>query len=191
MDAGDQPFRQQTNQREIDRADEGQTLQNLADMFAGGASRPDARNEAAILAHVVREFGRVEDDADVEEREQNDQNNVDQIVQRLAESDHLTEILYKRVARAKHQSSRGRKGQQRTGENWWNHATGVDAQRQVRRLPTHDFAPDYPLGVLHRNTPLAAFHENDESDYRYHQCNQEDKSDRRERPPRLGLGQFV
>src|SRR6266481_7624076 len=85
MDAGDQPFRQQTNQRQIDRADKGQALQDLADVLAGGASRPDARNETAILAHVVRELGRIEDDADVEKREQNDQDDVNQVIERLAE----------------------------------------------------------------------------------------------------------
>src|SRR5260370_12417788 len=106
MDAGDQPFRQQTNQREIDRADEGQTLQNLADMFAGGASRPDARNETAILAHVVRELGRVEDDADIEEREQNDQDDVNQVIERLAEGDNLAEIFDERVLGAEHQRRR-------------------------------------------------------------------------------------
>src|SRR5712672_1386818 len=188
MNTGNQPFGQQTNHREVDGADKREALQNLADMLAGGASRPDARNEAAILAHVVREFSRVEDNADVEEREQNDQNDVHQVVQRLAESDHLAEIFYKRVPRAKNQSRRGRKGQQRTGENRRNDTARIDAQRQVRRLPAHDFAPNHPLGILHRNTPLAAFHENNEGDYSYHQCNQEDKGNRRERPPRLGLG---
>src|SRR5882757_1077212 len=191
VNTGNQPLRQQTNHREVDGADKREALQNLADMLAGGASRPDARNEPAVLAHIVRELGRIEDDSDVEEREQNDQNDVDQVVQRLAESDHLAEIFYKRVPRAKHQSSRGRKGQQRTCENRRNDAAGVDAQRQIRRLPAHDFAPNHPLGILHRNTPLAAFDENDEGDDSYHQCNQEDKCNRRERPPRLGLGQLV
>src|SRR5258707_10711155 len=129
MDAGNQPFRQQTNQREIDGANERQALQNLADVLAGGTSRPDAGDETAILAHVVREFGRIEDNADVEEREQNDQNDVDQVVQRLTERDHFAEIFYKRVPRAKNQSRRGRKGQQRTGENRRNDTTRIDAQR--------------------------------------------------------------
>ncbi len=102
MDTGDQPFRQQANQREIHGADQREALQNLADMLAGGASRPDARNEAAILAHVVREFRRVEDDADVEEREQDDQSYVDQVVQRLAEADGLAEIADELVFGAKH-----------------------------------------------------------------------------------------
>src|SRR5712672_1821365 len=191
VDTGDQPLRQQTNYREVDGADKREALQNPADVLAGGASRPDARNEAAVLAHVVREFGRVEDDSDVEEREQDDQNDVDQVVQRLAESDHLAEIFKKHVSRAKNQSRRGRKGQQRTGENRRDYAAGIDAQRQVRRLPAHDFAPNHPLGVLHRDAPLAAFDKNDEGDDGYHQCNQEDKCYRRERPPRLGLRQLV
>src|SRR4029077_5174920 len=103
MNAGDQPFRQQANQRQIDSADEGQALQNLADVLAGGAARPDARDETAILAHVVRKLGRIEDDTDVEEREQNDQDDVNQVVERLAEGDNLAEILDKRVPGAKHE----------------------------------------------------------------------------------------
>src|SRR5882762_9819187 len=191
MNTGNQPFRQQTNHREVNSADKRKALQNLADMLAGRASRPDARNEAAILAHIVRELGRIEDNANVEEREQNDQNDVDQVVQRLAESDHLAEIFKKHVSRAKNQSRRGRKGQQRTGENRRNDTARIDAQRQVRGLPAHDFAPNHSLGVLHRDAPLAAFDENDEGDDGYHQCNQEDKCNRRERPPRLSLGQLV
>src|SRR5712664_4925170 len=87
VNTGDQPFRQQTNQAEINGADKGQPLQNLADVLGGGAARPDARNESAILAHVVGELRRIENDSDVEEREQNDHQNVDQVVQRLAKAD--------------------------------------------------------------------------------------------------------
>src|SRR6266851_5671498 len=191
MDAGDQPFRQQTNQREIDRADEGQTLQNLADMFAGGASRPDARNETAILAHVVRELGRVEDDADIEEREQNDQDDVNQVIERLAEGDNLAEIFDERVLGAEHQHRRGGKRQQRTRENRRDDAAGIDAQRQVRGLPAHHLASDHALGVLHRDAPLPAFHEDDEGNHRDHQGDQEDQSQRGKWAPSSGFRQFV
>jgi len=76
----------------------------------------DARDEAAILAHVVREFGRVEDDTDVEEREQNDQNDVNQVVERLAKADGLAEILDEGVPSAKNQRRRGGKRQQRAAK---------------------------------------------------------------------------
>src|SRR4029077_12128033 len=191
MNAGDQPFRQQTNQREIDGADERQALQNLADVLAGGASRPDARNEPAILAHVVRELGRIENDADVEEREQNDQDDIDQVVERLAEGDDLAEILDERVPGAKHQRRRGGKRQQRACKNRRNDAAGIDAQRQVRGLPAHHFAADHALSVLHRDAPLATFHEDDEGDDSDHQDDQEDQGQGGKWAPSPCFRQFV
>ena len=64
-------------------------FKNLADVIAGGAARTNAGDEAAVLAHVVGELRRIENDADVEEREQDDQDDVDQVVERLAECDDL------------------------------------------------------------------------------------------------------
>src|SRR4029077_8829069 len=87
VDTRDQPFRQKANQAEVNGADEGQPLQNLADVLGGGAARPDPRNESAILAHVVRELRRVKNDPDVEERKQDDHQNVDEVVERLTETD--------------------------------------------------------------------------------------------------------
>src|SRR5713226_1284685 len=191
MDSGNQPFRQQTNQREIDGADEGQALQDLADVLAGGASRPDARNEPAVLAHVVRELGRIEDDADVEEREQNDQDDVNQVVKRLAEGDNLAEILDERVPGAEHQRRRGGKGQQRACKNRRNDAAGIDAQRQVRGLPAHHLAANHALGVLHRDAPLSTFHEDDEGDDSDHQDDQEDQGQGGKWAPGSGLRQFI
>src|SRR6266852_703854 len=191
MDTGDQPFRQHTNQREIHGADQRQALQDFADVLAGGASRPDARNEAAILAHVVREFRRVEDDADVEEREQDDHSHVDQVVQRLAETNGLAKIADELVFGAKHQRSRGWKCQQRAGKNRRNHAAGIHAQRQIRRLPAHHLAAHHALGVLHRNAPLPAFHINDEGHHGNHQGQQGDQHEGGKWSPGPGFGQFV
>src|SRR2546425_6657867 len=69
LDACNQPFRQQTNQRQIDAADEREPLKDAADVLRRVAARSDARNKAAVLAHIVRKLGRIENDSDVEERE--------------------------------------------------------------------------------------------------------------------------
>ena len=47
--------------------------------YPGGAAGTNARDEATVLAHIVGELGRIEDDADVEEREEDDQRDVDQV----------------------------------------------------------------------------------------------------------------
>src|SRR5580692_8340850 len=83
VNARDHPFRQQADDGEIDGADERQQLQNLADVFGGVAPRPDAWNEAAVLAHVVRELGGIENDSDVEKREQQNHRDVHDGVQRF------------------------------------------------------------------------------------------------------------
>src|SRR6266404_4631401 len=191
VNAGDQPFRQQANYREINGADEGKALQNLADMLAGGAPRPDTRDETAVLAHVVRELGRVEDDADVEEREQDNQYDVHQVIERLAKRDDLAEILDERVFSAKHQRCRGGKRQQRAGKNRRNHTAGIDAQRQVRGLPAHYLAADHALGVLHRDAPLAAFDEDDEGHDGHHEGDQGNQHQRGKWTPGSGFCQFV
>ena len=83
VNTGNHPFRQQANQREIHCADQGQPLQNAADVFAGVAARTNARNEAAVLAHVVGKFSRIENDADIEKREQQDHGDVEHGVKRF------------------------------------------------------------------------------------------------------------
>ncbi len=45
--------------------------------------RPNSRNEAAVLAHIIRRFVGIEDDGNVEEAEENDQDDKGQVVQRL------------------------------------------------------------------------------------------------------------
>src|SRR5260370_24857953 len=76
VDTSDHPLRQQADQREIHRADKCQPLQNLAYVLRRGASRPDAWNEPAVLAHVIGELRRVYTDSNVEEREEENQRDI-------------------------------------------------------------------------------------------------------------------
>ena len=47
--------------------------QDLVHVLGGVLAGPDARNESAVLPHVVGRFVRIEDDRDVEEAEEDDQ----------------------------------------------------------------------------------------------------------------------
>src|SRR5271165_2383473 len=191
VNSGNHPFRQQANNGQIDGADKREALQNFADIFGGGAARPDARYETAILPHVVRELRGIEHDAHVKECEQQNQRNVQKGVQRFAPAQVGLDAVNEGVPVIHDQRDGGRKGQQRARKDRRNHPAGVHAQRQVRRLPAHHAAAHHALGVLHRNAPLPAFDEDDEGYYRYHQCNQEDNRDRGEWSPGPAGGFFV
>src|SRR5579864_8079787 len=69
----DHPFREQTDCGEIDAADKGEPAQDAIDVLGGVAAGPYAGDEAAVLAHIVGKLGGIENDAHVEKRKQNDQ----------------------------------------------------------------------------------------------------------------------
>src|SRR5262249_50694772 len=69
-------------------------------------------------------------------------------------------------------------------------ATGIDAQRKVRRLTAHNAAADDTLCVLHRNAALALLDQDDEGNHSDHKCYENDQNQRAERSPLLGLNKF-
>src|SRR5256885_1272244 len=190
VNTGKHPLRQQADDGEVDGADKGEALQNFADVLAGIAAWTNSRNEAAVLAHVVREFGRIEDDADVEERERQDHHDVEQVVERLTELDVVNDVVHKRPFVFEDQRDRRRKCEQRTGKNRRNDAAGIDAQRQIGGLAAHDAAPDHALGVLHRNAALTGFDENDERDNSNHENKEQSENENAERSPLLRFHKF-
>src|SRR5262249_2807135 len=101
--------------------------QNAADILAGIAARADPRNKTAIFAHVIGEFRGVENDSHIEKREQQDERNVQDGIERLTPFYLIREVLYEGPAAAKNQGKGGRQSQQRAGKNRRNHATGIDA----------------------------------------------------------------
>src|SRR5215470_829714 len=94
-------------------------------------------------------------------------------------------------AAAENQAKSRRKSQQRARENRRNHAAGVDAQRQVGGLATHDTTADHALGVLHRYSALALFDQDDEGHDGDHENKQQKDSDGGENAPGLGARLFV
>ena len=64
-------------------ADDRQPREDRVDVLGRLLARPDARDEAAVLPHVVGHVGRVEDDRRVEVAEEDDPDDVQEDVQRL------------------------------------------------------------------------------------------------------------
>ena len=191
VNSSDEPFGKQADHGEIDAADKSKPLQNLADVLRSSAARPYARNEAAVLAHVVREFRGIENNPNVEEREQDDHEDIEQIVERLAKADGLHSIVDELILALKQQSDGGRKRQQRAGKNRRNHAAGIDAERKIGGLSAHNAAAHDAFRVLHGDAALRALHIDDESHNRDHQNEKEEQRDRSKRPPSAGAGLFV
>src|SRR5579872_2597583 len=185
----DHPFREQADRGEIDAADKGEPAQDAIDVLGGVAAGAYAGDEAAVLAHVVGQFGGVENNAHVEECKQNDQQNVDQRIERLAPLQSPGQAVKRREALLHDEVDGAGKRQQGTGKDRRNHAAGIHAQRQVGHLPAHDAAADDALGVLHRDAALAALDENDEADHGQHQGDQDEQGQAGEGPPLLG-GRF-
>ena len=52
--------------REVNRAGQRDARQDRVDVFRGPLARPDARDEPAVLPHVLRDVIRIEDDRRVE-----------------------------------------------------------------------------------------------------------------------------
>ena len=69
----DQQFRQQADGGDVGRADHRQAGQHVVEVFRRPLAGTDARQEAAVLAQVLRRLFRVEDDRGVEEAEEDDQ----------------------------------------------------------------------------------------------------------------------
>ena len=82
--AGDQQLRQDAHRREIERADHGQAVQDVFEIFGGVLAGPNARHEAAVLLQVLGGVGRVEHHGRVEEAEEHDQADIGQEIERRA-----------------------------------------------------------------------------------------------------------
>ena len=84
--AGDQELREDADQRQVERADERDARQHAVDVVRRLLARADAGDEAAVLAHVVGRVDRIEDDRRVEVAEEDDADDLQQVVERLADA---------------------------------------------------------------------------------------------------------
>ena len=67
-----QQIRNQAQDRKVDAAHHGDLGEDRIHVVGGITARPDARDEAAVLAHVVGRFIGIENDRNVEETEEDD-----------------------------------------------------------------------------------------------------------------------
>src|SRR5581483_10522023 len=72
----------QTDNGEIESADNRDTRQHIVDVFGRPFSGTDSRDKSAVLLEVVRRLGGIEDDRSVEKREEDDECNVEDEEQR-------------------------------------------------------------------------------------------------------------
>src|SRR6185437_2034564 len=186
VDARNHPFRQKANDGEINATYERQPRKYSIDMFGRVSSRTDSRHEPAILPHVIRQLGGIENDAHIEEGEEDDQHDIQQGIKRLTPANHFAECLYGWRAALENQRQSLRECQQGTGKDRRHHATGIHAKRQIRHLAAHDLAPHHTLGILHGNALLAALHKDNESDDRNHENEQGNDGDGGKGAPLLG-----
>ena len=87
VNTADEQLRNDGDDDEVERADQRDAGQHIVDEVRGALAGTDAGDEAAVLAHVVGDVIGTEDDGDVEVREEDDRDHLEQLVPRLAGSD--------------------------------------------------------------------------------------------------------
>src|SRR6266508_2455710 len=119
--------------------------QDVVKVLGGGPARADARDEAAVLLHVVRGVDRVEGDRVVEVREQDDQHEVGDDIRRVVPGPGEP---VRQVGEPRPVDDRGqqlRQVQQAGGEDDRDHPGLVDLERDVGRLPAVHPPPHHAL----------------------------------------------
>ena len=76
VNTADQQRRDDGDDDEVDRADQRDAGEHIVDEVGGALAGANAGDEAAVLAHVVGDIVRTEDDRDVEVREEDDRGNL-------------------------------------------------------------------------------------------------------------------
>src|SRR5690348_18495555 len=117
VNAGDHPLGKQTNQGEINRADERQPLQNSADVLGSVAAGTDAWDESAVLAHIIRKLRGIENDPDVEKGKKQNHRDVDDRIERLAPGQAVLDGVHKSPPAAQNKRGGSGKSQQRTSKD--------------------------------------------------------------------------
>src|SRR5579863_854551 len=179
MDTGNHDVRYQAQDRQVSRAHHRDLGQDGVHVFGGVAPGPNARDEPAVLAHVVGCFVWVEYDRHVEEAEEEDSHDEQHDIEGLAMLDgeqHATQPLA--VLHHRQRAQGLREGQNRGRKNHRDHAAGIHFERHMRRLAAHHAPPDHTFRVLHRNAPLAALDQHDERDDQDHHDQDDPQGDR-------------
>src|SRR3984957_7375273 len=92
VNAGNHPLGNKRNDDQIKRAHQRDAGQDFIDEIRGALARTNAGNKSAILAHVVGDFARIEDDRDVEVSEEDNSYRIENRIERLAPTQPADEI---------------------------------------------------------------------------------------------------
>src|SRR6266851_2627882 len=74
---GNQHFRNEADNREIERSEHCDARKHIVDVFGGALARANARNKSAVLLQVFRGLRRIENHRGVEERKEYDQREIE------------------------------------------------------------------------------------------------------------------
>src|SRR5579859_3374484 len=189
VDAADQDLRDQGDDDQVEGAYQGNPGEDVVDEVRCTPAGADAGDEAAVLAHVVGNVVRAEDDGDVEVGKEDDAYHVEQFVPGFTGTQPIENTGKEAAVADKSGTGKEqRSGKDGAGEDDRHHAAGVDLEGQVGGLASHETAANDALGVLHRDTALAALDKDDEGDDGDHHDDQDDQSRDCEGSPSLGLG---
>src|SRR5262245_25607588 len=173
LEAADYELRDQADDHQINRADCSQPNQNRVQVIAGALARADAGNERALLTQILGDLVGVENDRDIEKREENDQHDEERLVNRVPAAQPSIQRL--QPAPIAEGVERLRDREHRRGEDHRDDAGDIDLQRQMRRGRGYHLAAHHPAGVIGRDfagRPLDKYyagghqnHHHDESDH--------------------------
>lgn len=147
------------DERNEQPAGQRDATQYVADVGDRSRTRTDTRDEAALLAQIVRRLLRIEHHGGVEVREEHDEQQRENPVepprgQRIGGRRKPTDVEQRRQL--------SREVDQATGEDDGDDAGRIDLERDIRRLPAEHLAPLNALGIVHRDATLCALDEDDE-----------------------------
>src|SRR5882757_3830083 len=159
VDSADEQGRNDSDDDEVESADQRDAGEHVVDEVGGALAGADAGDEAAVLAHVVGDVVRTEDNGDIKIREENNCSDLEDLVPGLAGCDGAEDRAKERrvlqgIAEDVSAGKEQRRRQNGAGEDDRHHAAGVDLEGEVGRLAAHHLAADDALGVLDGNAAL-------------------------------------
>src|SRR3954451_7884172 len=157
--------RQDGDRRQVERTGQRDPRQDVLELPRRRTAGSDARDEAAVLAHVVADLDRVERDRDIEVGEEDRQQAVGEDVRPLRAAGEVgRDERGEALVAAPDLGEQLWEVEERRREDDRDDAGLVDLQRDVgRRSAVHPPA-DHPFRVLHRDAALTLFHEDDRRD---------------------------
>src|SRR5262249_26369564 len=137
LDTRNHDVRDEAQDRQVQPTHHSDLGEDVVHVVCRIPARTDARNEAAVFAHVVGRFVGIENDRNVEEAEENDARYEQHVIQRLAVADGAQGVCQPgRVLYPGEQQRLLGERQDGRSEDYGDHAAGIDLQRHVSGLAT-------------------------------------------------------